>query len=109
MGKRRFSIVWTSPAHQGLLEVIQYIKNDNPEGARRFGKTIKEKISRLEEFPQSGRNVPEFPGSGLKEVIVGDYRIIYRVILVKFRVEVLTVRHGAKSFEDEENTQIERK
>lgn len=96
MPERLYSLTWTSPALQDLLEITQYIKDDNPEAARRFGKQVKEKVSRLARFPRSGRIVPEFSVHGLREVIAGDYRIIYRVVSAKPQVEILTVRHGAR-------------
>lgn len=102
MPKRAYALTqvqWTAPALQDLLTVTQYIKTDNPAAAHRFGSQIKVKVSRLARFPRSGRLVPEFPASGLREVIVGDYRIIYRVVPGKRQVEILTVRHGAKPLE----------
>lgn len=100
MPRRRYAVHWTGPALQNLLEITQRIKEDKPEAARRFGKQIKEKVSRLGRFPQSGRITPEFPTSGLREIIVGEYRVIYRVVSSKHRVEILTVHHGAKLIEN---------
>ena len=96
MPKKLHSLTWTGPALQNLLEITQYIKADKPEAARRFAKQIKEKVTRLARFPQSGRIVPEFQASGLREVIVGEYRIIYRVVSTKLQVEILTVHHGTR-------------
>ena len=99
MPKRLHTISWTGLALQDLLEVVEYIKRDNKKAAEHFAKDIKEKVSRLAKFPNSGRIVPEFPTSGLREIITGDYRVIYRVILVKREVEILTLRHGARGLE----------
>ncbi len=96
MPKRPHSLTWTGPALADLLEITRRIQVDNPEAARRFGKRVKEKVSRLAQFPCSARMVPEFPTSGLREVLVGDYRVIYRIVPVKRRVEILTVCHGAR-------------
>jgi plasmid stabilization system protein ParE len=38
--------------------------------------------------------VPELPDTGFREVIVGNYRVIYRV--VGNTVEILTVMHGRR-------------
>jgi len=100
MPKKLHAVEWTVPALRSLLEVVQYIKADDPAAAQRFGKEIKEKVARLTRFPNSGRIVPEFPTSGLREVIVGNYRIIYRVVSKKSRVEILTVHHGARRIEE---------
>ena len=53
-------------------------------------------VERLRDHPQSGRVVPELRDQSIREVIHGNYRIMYR-----FRadvVEVATVFHGARSF-----------
>ena len=104
MPKKLYTVAWTGPALRSLLEVVQYIQADDPEAAQRFGKEIKKKVARLARFPNSGRMVPEFPTSGLREVIVGHYRIIYRILTGKSRVEILTVRHGARRVEGVKET-----
>lgn len=98
MAKRPYAITWTNPALENLLEIAQYIQADNPAAARKLVKQIKTKVSRLARFPKSGRFVPEFPSSGLRELIVENYRIIYRILPGKSAVQILTVRHGARSF-----------
>ncbi|TAK07218.1 MAG: type II toxin-antitoxin system RelE/ParE family toxin [Candidatus Manganitrophaceae bacterium] len=97
MAKRPHAISWTNPALQNLLEIVQYIQTDKPAAARNFVKQIKRKVSRLARFPNSGRVVPEFPSSGLRELIVENYRIIYRILPGKSAIQILTVRHGARS------------
>lgn len=94
------TVLWTRPALDSLFEIIRYIQSDNPSAALHLADQIKTKVSRLERFPTSGRAVPEFPSSGLREILVGNYRIIYRIVKDASRVEVLTVRHGARLFEE---------
>ena len=96
---KRASLVWTRPALDSLLDVVRYIKRDNPAAAQRFAATIKTKVTRLELFPESGRVVPEFPSGGLREVLVDDYRIMYRVVTPRTRVQILAVRHRARRLE----------
>ncbi|MBI3809364.1 MAG: type II toxin-antitoxin system RelE/ParE family toxin [Nitrospiraceae bacterium] len=96
---RRASVVWTRPALDSLLDIVRHIQTDNPAAARQFGATIKTKVARLEKFPESGRTVPEFPASGLRELIVGDYRVIYRTLKTPASVQILAVRHGARLLE----------
>lgn len=96
---KRASVVWTRPALDSLLDIVRHIQTDNPAAARQFGATIKTKVARLEKFPESGRTVPEFPASGLRELIVGDYRVIYRTLKAPASVQILAVRHGARLLE----------
>lgn len=93
---RRASLVWTRPALDGLLEITHYIMADNSSAARAFADNIKAKVGRLRMFPESGRVVPEFPSSGLREVLIGDYRIIYRFLKRMQTVQILAVHHGAR-------------
>lgn len=50
-------------------------------------------VVRLESHPLSGRVVPEVGDDALREIIQGNYRIVYRVN--RDAVEVVTVFHGA--------------
>ena len=97
--RKRAPLVWTRPALDSLLDIVRHIQRDNALAAQRFAATIKAKVTRLERFPESGRVVPEFPSRGLREVLVDDYRIIYRVVTPRTRVEILAVRHGARLLE----------
>ena len=44
------------------------------------------------DFPQSGRIVPELDYEEIREIIHGNYRIIYQIS--SENIEILTVRHG---------------
>jgi toxin ParE1/3/4 len=92
---KRALLVWTRPAVDDLLEITRYIMTDNPSAARAFADSIKAKVGRLRTFPESGRIVPEFPLSGLREVLIGDYRVIYRFLKSTRTVQVLAIHHGA--------------
>jgi len=91
---KRWRLLWTEPARDDLREIFQFIRQDNPVGARNVIQEIREKVERLAQFPLSGRDVPELPDPSLREVIVGNYRVIYR--LVGNMVEILTVVHGRR-------------
>lgn len=49
---------------------------------------------RLAELPRSGRIVPELEIENIREIILGNYRLIYRVR--EDQVQILTVHHGAR-------------
>jgi len=97
--KKRFDIRWSNLALQQLLEIVRFIRLDNPAAARRVRNEIKAKVSRFEDFPLSGRVVPEFPESGYREIIVGKYRVIYRVKTKDAEIEILAVHPGAMPLE----------
>jgi len=99
MGRKPHVVRWAAPALRDLLEIAGHIRRDNLQAAARFARQVRVKVSRLAAFPQSGRPVPEFPASGLREVLAGDYRVIYRIVSARRRVDILTVRHGARLLE----------
>jgi len=51
---------------------------------------------RLTSFPASGRVVREINDRDVREIIVGNYRLMYRISADE--VEVWTVVHGARLF-----------
>jgi plasmid stabilization system protein ParE len=102
---KRATVVWTKPALDSLLDIVRYIRRDDPNAAQRFGRAVKSQTGRLTSFPDSGRVVPEFPVSGLREIVLGNYRIIYRHLRDEKSIEILTVRHGARLLESSSSTE----
>jgi plasmid stabilization system protein ParE len=52
---------------------------------------------RLAQFPESGRAVPEFSQSDVREVIYRPYRIVYRLVGTD-EIHILRVHHSARLF-----------
>lgn len=90
------TVVWTGPARVDLREVRDYIATDSPRYSRLTVQRIIGAVARLGKFPQSGRVVPELERPDLREVIHGNFRIVYRV--KPDRIEILAVVHAARSF-----------
>lgn len=67
---------WTDQAVDDLLQIRHYIERDSPRYGRLVVERIFEATERLEVFPRSGRIVPEFNLSDLREIIVGEYRVV---------------------------------
>jgi toxin ParE1/3/4 len=85
-------ILWSPLAIDRASEIAQYIAQDNPDAAESWINSVFEKVEHLKDFPESGRIVPETDNMTIRELIYGNYRIIYRV--EEKRLSVLTVRHG---------------
>lgn len=88
------SITWTSKARNDLEAACLYIARDSHRLAESFAVRVMMAVDQLIRFPQSGRTVPEFGRSDIRELIVQHYRIVYR--LREDDVEVLTMHHGAR-------------
>jgi len=90
-------IIWTRKAFSDLDALILYISKDSHNYARLFVRRIFEIAKNLKDFPQSGRVVPEFGDSSIREILYRDYRIIYHLQETGDIVHILTVTHGAMS------------
>ena len=62
--------------------------------ARVFAHRAFRATDRLADHPRSGRVVPELDQDLVREVLLGNYRIIYR--LLNDEVQVITIHHGAR-------------
>jgi plasmid stabilization system protein ParE len=51
-------------------------------------------LRRLEDFPESGRIIPEFPELPYREVIVSPYRFFYKI--KEETIWIVAVWHGAQ-------------
>lgn len=70
---------FTPSAREQFLGAVECIRRDKPLAAVKFRKRAEQVLRRLEEFPHSGRVIPEFPGLPYREVIVRPYRFFYRL------------------------------
>ncbi|RIA34439.1 plasmid stabilization system protein ParE [Ectopseudomonas oleovorans] len=71
-------IVWTDPALEQLNDLAEYIALDKPAAARALVSRVMDVVSRLAQFPLSGRVPEELPGPVYREVVVPPCRIFYR-------------------------------
>ena len=85
---------WTPQAVGDLEAITDFIAQYSPHFASLFVLDVFAAVERLENFPQSGRVVPEKNDPQIREILLGKYRIIYR--LRKDVAELLTLHHGAK-------------
>jgi plasmid stabilization system protein ParE len=85
-------ITWSPLSIDRATEIARYIAQDNPTAAENWVKALFKKVQLLESSPQIGRVLPETHSDDIRELLYGNYRIIYR--LNESRISILTVRHG---------------
>jgi len=73
------SVLFTPTAREQFLAALAYIAADDPAAAQRLRERAEESLSRLADYPESGRILPEFPDLPFREVVVSPYRFFYRV------------------------------
>ena len=83
---------WTEHAVNQLGAIAEYIGVASPIYAEQTIDRIVLRLRQAQEFPESGRRVPEAPALDVRELIEIPYRLIYRVY--DEAIEVLAVIHG---------------
>ncbi|MGK7944011.1 MAG: type II toxin-antitoxin system RelE/ParE family toxin [Microcystaceae cyanobacterium] len=87
-------IIWTTQALIDVESIGDYIARDAPSIAQIVVDQILNSVERLENFPHSGRVVPEIEQDNIREIILNRYRIVYR--FSENEVKILTVFHSSK-------------
>ena len=87
-------IAWSPAARDDLKQIVSNIRADAPAYSRSFALRLNQRLTQLETFPDSGRSVPEDRTQTYRELIFGNYRIIYRHS--EGLVTIITVIHGAR-------------
>ena len=87
-------VIWTDFAIEDLRLIHDYISKDSKRYADRFLEKLLERVDQLESFPKSGRVVPEFNIDSIRELIEGNYRIVYKISTTQ--IAILRVHHAAR-------------
>lgn len=87
-------IEWSPLAVERVLDLAEYIALDKPDIAVQWATDIFDSTEKLEEHPKIGRVVPEINDEYYRELIEGNYRVIYW--LVASKISILTVCYSRK-------------
>ncbi len=85
---------WTPHAADDLEAIADFIAVDSSYYARLFVLDVMSGAEQIAQFPQAGRMVPELKVASVRELIIGNYRLVYRI--QRDVAEILTVVHGAR-------------
>ncbi len=82
-----------------MLRIGRYITRDNPVAARSWVERLRQKAALATRFPKAGRVVPEYSQPELREILVRNYRIVYRVC--DDAIKIITVFEGHLLFPED--------
>ncbi len=88
-------IKWTTEALDDVENIAQFIAKDSGHYAIVQTERFFEKVKILEDHPLAGHIVPEIRSGNIRQLIEGNYRIIYSIIS-KNRIDILTIHHGKR-------------
>jgi len=87
---------WAESAVKDFEQICNYIAEDSEVYAKVFARKVISILEATIAFPYSGRMVPEMKNALMREKILNNYRLIYRV--QKESIEVVRIIHSAKDF-----------
>jgi addiction module RelE/StbE family toxin len=88
-------INWTLQAKNDLKDIADFISKDSVNYARLQVLRIRERTNVLKIQAFIGKVVPEIDNYNIRQLIEGNYRIIYKVVS-KQRIDILTIHHSAR-------------
>lgn len=75
----RIRVEFAQSAHDDLRDIVDwYASQDVPDVGRRIAMEVIDRVRQLEMFPDSGKVVPEFGTTWLREHEHPPFRIVYR-------------------------------
>ncbi len=86
---------WTAQSKQDLISIAEFIAQDSKKFAVVQINRIRSRAEQAMKFPKSGRVVPELNDKSVREFILGNYRIIYKIVSDQ-RVDILPIHHSAR-------------
>ncbi|MBK9194828.1 MAG: type II toxin-antitoxin system RelE/ParE family toxin [Flavobacteriales bacterium] len=76
---------FTAEAIRDIEEIHAYIAQDSIRYADRQVRIFYAEAERLLDFPHGGRMVPELQRYSVRELIIGNYRMMYRFARPRYR------------------------
>jgi toxin ParE1/3/4 len=93
-------IVWTELSVADLKEIFDYIAGDSFRYASITVNRIYQRVQLIADNPLIGRMVSEIDDKSFRELIEGNYRIIYR-IKNSLQIDILRIYHVARSLKSD--------
>ncbi len=87
-------IEWTEPAVIDLENIRDYISRDSEYYGLIVVERIFDAVEKLSRFPNIGREVMEVNDPKIREILLYNYRIIYKVD--EDYILILTIVHGTR-------------
>lgn len=88
-------IFYTQQSKKDLKSIVDFISKDSKKYAKLQVVRIQQRIQGLKTFQYSGKVLLEINGDEMRELIEGNYRIIYKIIDTH-RIDILTIHHSSR-------------
>lgn len=93
-------LVWTELSREDLKEIFDYIAEDSKRYASITVNKIYNRAQDIIDNRYAGRIVPELSTKEIREVFMGNYRIVYKIVS-DHRVDIIRIYHSARSLTED--------
>ena len=100
---KRYKVLWTTSSAADLDGLIGYLDADDPKVARQIFERIRKEVAKLTAMPLKCPAVRELADVGImnyRTLLVGPYRIIFRVDQKASVVHVVVVADSRRDLDD---------
>jgi plasmid stabilization system protein ParE len=91
-----YTIAWTETALADLEVIVRHVAANSPAAAEKLRLELTQSVEVLARFPFIGPAYEDDPTNRVRQILCRRYRIFYQVDEIQSRVEIVTVRHGAR-------------
>lgn len=88
-------IYWTATAAESIKNIAAFIAKDSVYYAEKQVQKFFHSVEVLQHHPEIGKPVTEYNRTDIRELLVGRYRIIYK-LKTSTQIDILTVHHSAR-------------
>ena len=88
-------IKWSDLADENLQDIYDFIAKDSIRFADKEINRIFKRVEILRTFPNSGKIVLDFEIETVREIVEGNYRIVYK-IFSEDSITILSVHHHSR-------------
>ncbi|MGB4580611.1 MAG: type II toxin-antitoxin system RelE/ParE family toxin [Coriobacteriia bacterium] len=92
-------IRWSDRALERVEEIAAYIEQDDLAAAARWVEQLFTAVDRLGDFPEMGKPGRDVLTPGIRELVMGDFRVFYEVGV---DVDVHSVRRARQLIDEDE-------
>ena len=86
-------INWTFQSLNDIENISEFISKDSEKYAKVQAERFFNTVKILDTHPKAGRTVPEISDRKIRELICGNYRIVYKIVNENL-IDILTIHHG---------------
>ena len=92
-------VIWTQRATQEITSIAEYLEQYSTLYASSIVKKLYGKVGVLKQFPKLGRIIPEMQEEKYRELIEGNYRIMYEMLDDEM-ILIQRVMHTSRFFKE---------